>query len=281
MSVWDTPTTTKKLDDRQVAGEVPFIGQNHIKVQVEPFMEEQSMPHVLLTGDPGMGKTQFAKWVAWQRGKPFFERIAPVKPESLPPYGILLLDEVHNQRRVESLFEAMDQGLLTFVAATTKPQLLDQAFRSRFLISVKMRRYSIDEMVEMMTLMLSGEGEPEHISVLAHAADGHPRTAEQIARTATALESTDPELVLRSVRITADGMTDDHFDYLTTLEAASKPLGVSQIATMVLSSSDDVQRLERGLILKGYVELTPSGRALTLRGKQYVRMLRDEGVIDG
>jgi Holliday junction resolvasome RuvABC ATP-dependent DNA helicase subunit len=146
------------------------------------------------------------------------------------------------------------------------------------LIAIKMRRYSEDEMVEIMTLMLGG-GDDDDIKVLAGASDGHPRTAEQIARTAKALGSTRPELVLRAVCITADGMTDDHFDYLVTLENTSRPLGVEQIATLVMSSNDEVKRLERGLISKGYVELTSSGRALTIRGQQYVRMLRDEGVI--
>jgi replication-associated recombination protein RarA len=90
---------------------------------------------VLLTGEPGLGKTQFGRWLAWRRQKPFFERLAPVKPESLPPYGVLLLDEVHRQSDVESLFPVMDKGVLTVIAATTKPDKLDSAFRSRFLLA--------------------------------------------------------------------------------------------------------------------------------------------------
>ena len=141
MSIWDTPITDEDLDEVRLADEVTFIGQDAIKQQVEPFLTEEQMPHVLLAGDPGLGKTQFGKWLAFRRQTPFFERMAPVRVDYLPPYGVLLLDEVHKQGNVESLFPVMDKGLLTVIAATTMPQKLDSAFRSRFLLSFVLRPY--------------------------------------------------------------------------------------------------------------------------------------------
>ena len=281
MSVWDTPTTIDELDERQKADQVPFIGQEHIKAQVGPFLKEERMPHVLLTGDPGMGKTQMARWLAYQRGKPFFERMAPVKPTHLPPYGVILIDEVHRQKNPETLFPIMDRGLLTFVAATTKPEKLDSAFRSRFLLTLRLRHYTLPEMETMIQTMAGTQRiAKRQLGVLANAADGHPRTAEKIVRTALALESFEPGVVLKAVQITADGLTVDHFDYLKALADASKPLGLGQLATSAYMTLEDAQRAERTLASKGYVELTPSGRTLTIRGKQYVDKLKEDGIWD-
>jgi len=277
MSIWTTPTTDEALDERQNADEVIFIGQDQIKAQVEPFIGVEKFPHVLLTGDPGLGKTQMAKWLAWKRQKPFFERLAPVKPEELPPYGVLLLDEVHRQSKVESLFPTMDKGVLTIIAATTKPDKLDSAFKSRFLISLRLRAYTDEEMVEIINAM-AGEVVPT-ADVLASASGGNPRMAERMVRTAQGLDTWDVGTVLQSTQITADGLHKDHFDYLGALDMMSRPVGVKQLAELAWLSEADVKRVERVLIKKGWVELSTSGRKLTVRGEQYVRLLKDEGMI--
>lgn len=277
MSIWTTPTTDEALDERQHADEVIFIGQDQIKTQVEPFIEVEKFPHVLLTGDPGLGKTQLAKWLAWRRQKPFFERLAPVKPEELPPYGVMLLDEVHRQSKVESLFPTMDKGILTIIAATTKPDKLDSAFKSRFLISLRLRSYTDEEMVEIINAM-AGE-EVATADVLANASGGNPRVAERMVRTAKGLGTWDVEQVLKSVQVTADGLHKDHFDYLGALDTINRPVGVKQLADFAWLSEADVKRVERVLIRKGFVELSTSGRKLTVRGEQYVSLLKDEGMI--
>jgi Holliday junction resolvasome RuvABC ATP-dependent DNA helicase subunit len=280
MSIWDTPTTDVELDARQLADEVPFIGQTQIKSQVEPFIEAEKFPHVLLTGEPGLGKTQFGRWLAWRRQKPFFERLAPVKPESLPPYGVLLLDEVHRQSDVESLFPVMDKGVLTVIAATTKPDKLDSAFRSRFLLTPRLRFYWHEEIIEIINTMAGGEGPSRDIAhVLATASSGNPRIAERIVMTAQGLGTWEPKTVLRAAQITADGLSQDHFDYLKALQTVNRPVGLKHLVDQTMMSEDTVKRVERLLVSKGHVELASNGRKLTLRGDQYVSMLEDEGVL--
>lgn len=278
MSIWDTPTTDALLDERQKAGEVPFIGQVQIKRQVEPFIDGEKFPHLLLTGDPGLGKTQFAKWVAWRRQKPFYERLAPVKPQDLPVYGIMLLDEVHRQSNVEGLFPVMDQGILSIVAATTKPEKLDSAFKSRFLLHLRLNRYSLAEMKDIIRVM-GGPDAPVDVDVLANASMGHPRTAELIVRTAQGLGTWDPETVLRSCRITADGLTGDHMDFLAALKRVNRPVGRGQVAELTHLTSDACGRIERDLLGMNLIDLSPQGRKLTVRGEQYVKMLEAEEVI--
>lgn len=275
---WSTPTTDDVLDERQKAtDEVVFIGQERIKTQLEPFMEAEKFPHVLLTGDPGLGKSHLAKWIAWRRSKPSFERLAPVKAHELPAYGILLIDEVHRQRDVETLFPIMDKGILTILAATTKPDKLDSAFRSRFLISHRLRLYNEDEMARIITYMAGGP--MGSLAILAKAAGGNPRTAERIVRTAQGLDTWDAETILESVRIKADGLNDNHFDYLTALQTIGRPAGIKQILDFAWISESEARSVERTLVERGFVELTPSGRKLSTRGLQYVELLKDEGIL--
>lgn len=246
-------------------------------------MTAEKFPHVLLTGDPGLGKTQFAKWVAGRRGKPFFERLAPVKPDELPPYGILLLDEVHRQTNVESLFPTMDKGVLTVVAATTKPEKLDSAFKSRFLVTLRLRKYPTEQIEEIIWHMSARSSVPVEdqafINVLANACDGNPRVAERVVKTAVSLNTWNPETVLQAVQITADGLQQDHFDYLGALNHLNRPAGKKQLGDIAYLSEDEIKRVERLLVDRGYVELAPNGRKLTVRGKQYVHLLEDEGVL--
>lgn len=273
---WSTPTTDAVLDERQQAEEVVFIGQPRVKTQLEPFMTAEKFPHVLLTGDPGLGKSQLAKWIAWRRKKPSYERPAPAKARDLPPYGILLLDEVHRQKDIEDLFPVMDKGLLTIIAATTKPDKLDSAFRSRFLISLRLLPYTEKEMAGIITYMAGGP--MGSLDVLSSAAAGNPRTAELIVRTAQGLDTWDAETILAAVRI-KDGLNDNHFDYLSALETIGRPAGIKQILDFAWISEADARSVERVLVAKGFVELSSSGRKLSTRGHQYVSLLRDEGIL--
>ena len=275
---WSKPITDEVLDERQKAtDEIVFIGQERIKTQLEPFMEAEKFPHVLLTGDPGLGKSQLARWIAWRRQKPSFERLAPVKAHDLPAYGILLIDEIHRQKDVETLFPIMDKGILTIIAATTKPDKLDSAFRSRFLISHRLRLYTEDEMARIITYMAGGP--MDSLAILAKAAAGNPRTAERIVATALGLDTWDAEKILESVRIKADGLNDNHFDYLIALQTIGRPAGIKQILEFAWISESEARSVERILVERGFVELTPSGRKLSTRGIQYVELLKDEGIL--
>jgi Holliday junction resolvasome RuvABC ATP-dependent DNA helicase subunit len=208
--------------------------------------------------------------------------MAPVRAENLPPYGVLLVDEVHRQKTPESLFPMMDRGLLTFVTATTMPEKLDSAFRSRFLFTARLRPYTKAQMSEIMNVMLK---DPQPVNstaavVFTSAAAGNPRTMEKIVRMSEAIDSLDPNEVLKALGITADGLTHDHFDFLAALDLASRPLGLNQAARNAWLTVEEAIHVERLLVTKGFVEQSASGRALTMRGKQYVDKLKEDGIWD-
>lgn len=279
MTIWDTSITEQILDERQAAQEVRFFGQSQIKAQVEPFLDEDKFPHALLSGDPGLGKTHFARWIAWRRKRPFYDRMAPVRIDELPVYGVLLLDESHRQRDIENLFRIMDEGLLTIIAATTKPEKLDDAFRSRFLLKLQLRSYSQTEMEEVIRAMAGGDPGPDAVSTFARASGGNPRQAELIVKTAKGLKSWDPTLVLQHAQVTADGLTVDHWTYLKALHRTGRPTGIEQLAMLSRCDVEDLRRAERLLLDLNLIDLRTNGRKLTLRGSQYIEVLKEADLI--
>ena len=113
----------------------------------------------------------------------------------------------------------------------------------------------------------------ESVEVLAKAAAGNPRQAERIVETAKGLDTHDPETVLSTCRITADGLTDLHLRYLEALTDLRRPVGLNQLATVLWSDEQTVRETERLLLEYGLVELSSSGRSLTRNGKRYVELL--------
>jgi Holliday junction resolvasome RuvABC ATP-dependent DNA helicase subunit len=106
--------------------------------------------------------------------------------------------------------------------------------------------------------MAGGEGPSRDIAhVLATASNGNPRMAERIVMTAQGLSTWEPKTVLKAAQITADGLSQDHFDYLKALQRVNRPVGLKHLVDQTMMN----------------------GRKLTLRGGQYVSMLEDEGVL--
>ncbi len=157
---------------------------------------------------------------------------------------------------------------MTILAATTRPEKLEPAFRSRFFWTLKLRRYSDDEMAELMESQMRGAG------VLASAAAGNPRQAERIVATAIGLGTLEPEDVLSTARITADGLTELQLEYLEALKRTARATGLDQLAVLVGIDAQALRDAERYLLERGLIELSTTGRKLTRLGRDYVGRLK-------
>ena len=251
---------------------VSWFGQEAIMDQVSPFLNhEDPFPHTILLGEPGLGKTHLARYIAFTRSEQFEELLAPQKPENMPRKGIVLLDEVHRQKSPEPLFKLMMGDIPTIMAATTRPDLVDKAFRSRFFLELHLRPYSAKAMAELIRSEL--EAPEETVDILSTAAAGNPRQAKQLTEVAKRLRTTDPESILASCRITADGLTDMHINYLETLQRMNRSTGLSQLANVLYADETTVKSTERLLIEKGLVELRSTGRDITRAGIDYLKAL--------
>jgi len=145
-----------------------FIGQNKIKQNLGVFMEaarqrSEPLEHVLLYGNPGLGKTTLAYLIAHEMkagirvtSGPALERIGDLAAilTNLQPRDVLFIDEVHRLPKIveEVLYPAMEEFALdiivgkgptartlrldlpriTIIGATTRMSLLSAPLRDRF-----------------------------------------------------------------------------------------------------------------------------------------------------
>ncbi len=249
---------------------VIFFGQEGVKHQVEPFLNRRKgFPNTLVLGESGSGKTQFARWIASQRREPFEEMLCPVKPEDIPRRGIVLLDEAHKQRNPEWLFPTMEGGTVTVLAATTRPELLEPAFKTRFFITIYLPKADEEALVELCEYLLTDVTE-ESALVYAGASAGNPRQMERICATAEEIGANDPDLVLATCRLTVDGVTEYQIRLLEALQRAARPMGLGSLAVMMYSDEQSIREAERLLVEEELIDLLSNGRTLTKRGKRYL-----------
>jgi Holliday junction DNA helicase RuvB len=158
-----------------------YIGQEHIK---EPLMAALAsakargapLPHVLLSGPPGLGKTTLSLILAAEMGWPMIDLIGSTvgtpkdlsyKLMFLQTKTIFFVDEIHAMRTPvqEVLYPVLEDGRLlyrgemgskevvlkplTVVGATTHLGKLAQPFIDRFQLQFELQFYSPQELVTL------------------------------------------------------------------------------------------------------------------------------------
>ena len=169
------------------------------------------LPHVLLTGPPGFGKSSLAGIIAEEIEATMVQTTGMMlkKPEDLVALllqitgpTVLFLDEVHRLpvRVQESLFTVMEDGTLdvvgagestrhdlpelVVVAATTASGLLAEPFRARFGASFTMDDYADEEIATIAGRVWDTKGMPYvpgEATELAVRSRGIPRRAVMLA----------------------------------------------------------------------------------------------------
>lgn len=287
-------STYRPLDWDQYIGQEQL--KEHLRIKIAGAIDRcESLPHVLLVGTPGCGKTTIAALIAQELDAEFLSYVMPIKPNVLKKIvqqfeGVVFLDEIHRipSKQEEDLLPLLGEGYLslnngariysgnlTIVGATTKPKKIDGALRDRFTIRPPFDPYTDEEMgliVQGMANKLNMDMPMDVAVALGRATGGVPRNAEALVGMAQDLGSFDVKEILSKCRLTADGLSEKHLQYMKVLADASNGVGVSVLAAYLQVTNQDVVELEDLLITRGFIEHTKQGRQLTGSGYKALGM---------
>lgn len=220
---------------------------------------------------------------------------------------VLFIDEIHRLNRAveEVMYPAMEdyeidvvigQGpgaqsvklpvnRFTLVGATTRSGMLTAPLRARFGIHATFDFYKPDELSHIVRRSAGRLGVPitaEGIDELAHRARGTPRIANRLLRRVRDFaqvegDGTIDQAIARMAldRLEVDRRGLDKMDRRILETIAHKfgggPVGLDTLAAAIGESRDTIEdTYEPFLIQQGYLQRTPRGRVVTLRGAKVV-----------
>jgi holliday junction DNA helicase RuvB len=245
-----------------------FIGQDDLKENLSIFIEaakkrEEPIDHVLLYGNPGLGKTTLAHIIANEMGSqmrvtsgPALERVGDLAAilSNLGTGDVLFIDEIHRMNKTieEVLYPAMEDYALdiivgkgptartlrlnlekfTVIGATTRLSLLSAPLRDRFGAVHHLNFYEenhIDDIVRRSAGILDVPLDSDASQLLAARSRRTPRIANRL---------------LKRVRDYAQVKADGHINHSVCSTALEKlkvdHIGLDQTDIRILSTIVDM-----------------------------------------
>lgn len=198
-----------------------FVGQEKLKENLSIFMEaarrrNEPVEHVLLCGNPGLGKTSLAHIIAHEMKSsikvtsgPALERVGDLAAilTNLEAGDVLFIDEIHRLNKIieEVLYPAMEDfaldlvigkgptartlrlnlGRFTIIGATTRMSLLSAPMRDRFGATYHLNFYTeedLERIVARSAKILEVKLDPEAGRLIATRSRRTPRVANRLLK---------------------------------------------------------------------------------------------------
>jgi len=273
------------------------ILQNYIKAVKE---KNKIMPHILLYGKAGMGKTTLARIIANELQVnmvevitsdivdmyQFFEYLNQVEG------GILFLDEIHAITRdnAEKLYSLMEDFMyngeyiqpFTLIGATTEVGEIIRTrrpFYDRFKIIIELEDYTKEDLIEIAKQYqerVFQEELNEHLyEIIANNCRNTPRTLIRLLEATNYFDKNIDE-VLESFGIIKDGFTYKDLKILKYIAQNEKGVGLQGLVSYLDTSRDNyLYEIEPFLLKNDCITRTPRGRKITQKGLEIIKMLEE------
>lgn len=258
------------------------------------------LPHVLIDGPPGLGKTTIASAISHELNVNLYtanaaniRNIKSLLPylTGIAPRSILFIDEIHRLPKIVEEFlypvmedfvinmsidgniETIDLPLFTLVGATTSGGSLSQPFYDRFQIKEHLSFYTDDELAKLARLNAKKLGlivSDDELIQIAKRSKGTPRILNgrlQWYKNCVAYykgKSMTVDEIFSNQGIDEHGM--DAYDrlYMETLKKSKgTPLGLKSISSMTGIAIETIENsIEPYLVRKGFIVRTQKGRVI-------------------
>jgi Holliday junction DNA helicase RuvB len=259
------------------------------------------MPHVLIDGPPGLGKTTIASAMSTELGVNLYTvNAASIRsPKNIIPYlmgitprAVLFIDEIHRLPKIveEFLYPVMEDfslsimvedkpetislPMFTVVGATTSGGSLSQPFYDRFQIKEHLSFYADQDLAKLAksnAAKLDIEISDADLLEIAKRSKGTPRILNARLQWYKNYKSCHPgasasvEEIFNVQGIDALGLDIYDRAYLDALKKSKgSPLGLKSISSMTGIAIETIENsIEPFLVRKGLVVRTQKGRVLS------------------
>lgn len=258
------------------------------------------MPHVLIDGPPGLGKTTMAGAIANALGVNLYTanaaNIRSVKNilpylMNIDPRSVLFLDEIHRlpiaveeflypvmedfrlDLTVENKIESIDLPMFTMIGATTSGGSLSQPFYDRFTIKEHLVFYSPDELAKLAKSNSEKMGlniDDEELVEIAKRSKGTPRILNARLKwyksyVAYSGKKVSVDEIFNKQGIDSLGMDNNDRLYIEVLKKnRGNPMGLKSISSLTGISMETIENsIEPFMMRMGYAMRTQKGRIIS------------------